>query len=103
MPDRNASIDRGGGYWIRARELFSGATYTLAITLALIAIWAVEYFLLQLRSTGAWASVQSTVPIVLMMLLHQLPTVPLVIVMVNLAPRTGFARYAWLAVAATLA
>jgi two-component sensor histidine kinase len=88
-----AGPDNDPGNRRQGIALFSGLGFAASVVAALMTTWAVSMFLAVLPDAGPVAALRATGSFVLLMMLHQLPTVPLMTVLVNLAPRSGARRY----------
>ncbi len=82
--------------WRRRRELFAGIGYTTVVTFGLMTSWGLSTFLWALIDESPIHAAQGAAFFYASMMLHQLPTVPLITVAVNLAPRTGAKRILYL-------
>ena len=78
------------------RGLFAGTGYTLLVTLALMTAWDLDGFSYQWIEHGFLTAVREAGWFWLIMMVHQLPTVPFITVGINAAPQVGPRRYAWL-------
>jgi two-component sensor histidine kinase len=79
--------------WNRRRGLLTGLGYTTSVVLGLMIAWAVSMFAWGLPEVGVAEAARDAGFFFLTMMVHQLPTVPLLTIAVNLAPRTGVWRY----------
>jgi two-component sensor histidine kinase len=82
--------------WIRRRDLFAGFGYAVTVTFVLMIGWDMEDLLTAALKYGIGYSLFRHARFFLIMMVHQLPTVPLLTVAVNLAPPAGLKRYACL-------
>lgn len=81
---------------VRVRGLFTGMGYAALIVLGLMTAWDLDAFVSILFKEGGVAALKGAGSFWLTMSLHQLPTVPILTVGVNLAPAAGIRRYVWL-------
>ena len=95
LPHRTGWLSR-----LRRRDLFVGMGYSTAIVLLLMVGWDVDGLLPDILSRGAEAALLGRARFFVMEMGHQLPTVPLLTVAINLAPARGIRRYATLAMVA---
>ena len=79
---------------IRRRELFVGMGYATLVTLVLMAGWDLEGILPDILQHGFATTLMKRGAYFAMMMGHQLPTVPVLTVAINLAPASGPKRYA---------
>ena len=97
------SLPRDG--WLartRRRDLFAGMGYATAVTFVLMVGWDVDGLVEKIFELGVIPALTGAGRWFLIMMLHQLPTVPLLTVAINLAPAAGFRRYASLLVVGLL-
>lgn len=84
----------------RLRELFAGFGYATTVTLAIIASWS----MLGALDGGLGSDLPSTLrnfgPSLLVSVGATFPTLPIVVIVANFAPRSGARRYLWLGGAA---
>jgi len=80
-------------WWSRVRGLMTGLAYTTAVVLGLMIAWAISMFAWGLPEVGVAQAARDAGFFFLTMMVHQLPTVPLLTIAVNLAPRSGVWRY----------
>jgi two-component sensor histidine kinase len=85
---------------MRQRGLFVGMGYALAVTLGLMAAWDLDMFVWNTLENGVATALKASSFFLLVMAVHQLPSVPLLTISINLAPPSGVPRY--LQFAATL-
>jgi LytS/YehU family sensor histidine kinase len=92
------------GWLMRMRErgLFAGIGYAAAVTLGLMTAWDLDTFVSVLFAKNLNAALKQVGLFWVFMSAHQLPTVPLLTVGVNLAPAAGIRRYLWLMALGTL-
>ena len=81
---------------LRERGLFAGLGYNATVTLALMTSWDVETFVGDVTEIGLLPALKNAATFWFFMCAHQLPTLPLLTVGVNLAPAAGIRRYLWL-------
>ncbi|MEJ0085060.1 MAG: histidine kinase [Pseudomonadota bacterium] len=81
---------------VRIRGLYSGFGYVLAVSLALVLWWSLQFTLPMLAADGVHAFVSAWLSVVATSLFAILPGPILVPVVVNLAPRAGFKRVVYL-------
>ncbi len=81
---------------LRTRGLFQGFGYALTVVLALMVAWDLDTFIYQCFANGPLAALKAAGWFWLLLSAHQLPTVPVLTVGVNLAPAAGVRRYLWL-------
>ena len=81
---------------VRIRGLYSGFGYVLAVSLALVLWWSLQYTLPVLAARGVHEFVSLWLSVVSTSLFAILPGPILVPVVVNLAPRAGLKRVAYL-------
>ena len=87
---------------MRRRDLFAGMGYATAVTFVLLVGWDVDGLVEKIFELGVAPALTSAGRWFLIMMVHQLPTVPLLTVAINLAPPAGFRRYASLLVVGLL-
>ena len=85
---------------LRRRDLFVGMGYATSVVLVLMVGWDVEGLLSDILQRGADAALLGHARFFVLEMVHQLPTVPLLTMAVNLAPAHGFRRYVSLALVA---
>jgi two-component sensor histidine kinase len=81
---------------LRRQELFVGMGYSTSVVLVLMVGWDVEGLPVDIIERGFYAAMLGAARWFLIMAAHQMPTVPLLTVAVNLAPAHGIKRYACL-------
>jgi sensor histidine kinase YesM len=81
---------------VRTSGLFAGIGYATLVTLGLILAWDLSDFVSTALRRGLLAGTKHAALFLPLMLLHQLPTVPILTAGVNLAPAAGVRRYLWL-------
>jgi sensor histidine kinase YesM len=81
---------------VRTSDLFAGIGYATLVTLGLILAWDLSDFVSTALRHGLPAGARHAALFLPLMLLHQLPTVPILTAGVNLAPAAGVRRYLWL-------
>jgi hypothetical protein len=86
-----ADADRSPNQLVR-RNLLAGLGYTAAVVFGLMTAWDLSMFTWDLGQESLLAAAKQAGSFYAIMMLHQLPTVPLITVLVNLAPRTGVRR-----------
>jgi signal transduction histidine kinase len=79
------------------RDLFVGLGYSTSVVFLLMAGWDLDTLISSIIESGVSGALLGAGKWLLVMMVHQLPTVPLLTVAVNLAPARGFRRYACLA------
>src|ERR1700761_3451242 len=82
--------------WIARRELFVGWQYAITVTLVLMVGWDCEGIVWDAMASGVIPALTSGAKFFGFMMAHQLPTLPVLVVGLNLAPRRGVRRYVWL-------
>ena len=87
-------VSKGWLARVRRRDLFAGIGYATAVTLVLMLGWDVDGLVEGIFEKGAGPALLGAGRWFLIMMAHQLPTVPLLTVAINLAPPAGFKRYA---------
>ena len=85
--------------WHR-RDLFVGMGYSTFVVLVLMVGWGVDGLLPSIIERGFWPAMLGHGRWFLIMMVHQMPTVPLLTMAVNLAPARGIKRYACLGLVA---
>ncbi len=85
---------------LRGRELFVGMGYSITVVFVLMAGWDIDDLPQAIMERGLAQALRDAAAFFLLMMAHQLPTVPLLTVAVNLAPTRGYKRYAVLALVA---
>lgn len=81
---------------IRQSGLFAGLGYAITVTFGLITGWAISDFISKALRSGPIVALKEESFFFLVMMVHQLPTVPLLTIAVNRAPASGRWRYVWL-------
>jgi len=79
------------------RRLLSGIAYPIGMTFVLMIGWDLEMLIGKLPSDDVPRAIGETVFFFGVMMVHQLPPAVLLTVSLNLAPRSGYRRLAWLA------
>jgi two-component sensor histidine kinase len=79
------------------RRLLSGVSYPIGMTFVLMTGWGVETFIGKLPTPDVMRALGESLFFFGTMMVHQLPTALLLTISLNLAPRAGYARIAWLA------
>ena len=87
---------------IRRRELFVGMGYATMVTLVLMVSWDLDGILVSVLQYGFATTLVKRGTFFVIMMAHQLPTVPVLTVAINLAPASGPKRYACLGLAGVL-
>jgi len=87
---------------IRRRELFVGMGYAITVTLILMVGWDLDGILTSILDDGFATTLVKRGTFFVMMMGHQLPTVPVLTVAINLAPASGPKRYACLGLVGVL-
>jgi hypothetical protein len=87
---------------IRRRELFVGMGYATMVTLILMVSWDLDGMLVSVLEYGFATTLVKRGTFFVIMMGHQLPTVPVLTVAINLAPASGPKRYACLGFVAVL-
>lgn len=82
---------------MRRRGLFVGMNYALATTLGLMFAWDLDTFVWRVLEHDLANAIRRCTIFFLIMAAHQLPSVPLITVSINLAPPSGIRRYLQLA------
>jgi two-component sensor histidine kinase len=85
---------------LRRRDLFVGMGYSTSVVLVLMVGWDVEGLLPAAIERGFPAAMLGAGRWFFIMMAHQMPTVPLLTMAVNLAPARGIKRYACLGLVA---
>lgn len=85
---------------LRRRDLFVGMGYSTCVVLVLMVGWDVEGLIPAIAERGLSAALWGHAKYFVFMMGHQLPTVPLLTIAVNLAPTRGLKRYACLGLVA---
>ncbi len=78
---------------MRQRGLFVGMSYALAVTLGLMVAWDLDMFVWNALEHGVVTACRESSFFFLVMAAHQLPSVPLLTISINLAPPSGVRRY----------
>jgi sensor histidine kinase YesM len=78
---------------MRQRGLFVGMSYALAVTLGLMVAWDLDMFVWNALENGVVTAWRESSFFFLVMAAHQLPSVPLLTISINLAPPSGVRRY----------
>lgn len=81
---------------IRRRDLFVGMGYATFVTLILMVGWDLDGIVVSILKVGFATALVKRATFFVIMMGHQLPTVPLLTVAINLAPALGPKRYACL-------
>jgi signal transduction histidine kinase len=84
---------------LRSQDLFVGMGYTTSVVLVVMAGWGLEGILPAISERGFSAAILGAGRWFGIMMVHQLPPVPLVTIAVNVAVARGDRRYALLALA----
>jgi hypothetical protein len=87
---------------LRRRDLFVGMGYSTSVVLVLIVGWDIEGLIPAIMEHGFSTAVLGAGRWFLIMMAHQMPTVPLLTMSVNLAPARGIKRYACLGLVAVI-
>ena len=87
---------------IRRRELFVGMGYATMVTLVLMVSWDLDAIWFSVVQYGFATALIKRGTFFVIMMGHQLPTVPLLTVAINLAPASGPKRYACLGLVGVL-
>jgi hypothetical protein len=77
---------------IRRRELFAGFGYAVAVTFALMLTWNLEDLVPDVLESGLESALAEHGKFMILMMAHQLPTVPILTVTVNLLPQAALKR-----------
>jgi signal transduction histidine kinase len=85
---------------LRRRDLFVGMGYATSVVLVLMVGWDIEGLVPDILQRGARAALWGHARFFGLEMAHQLPTVPLLTMAINLAPARGFRRYASLGLVA---
>jgi two-component sensor histidine kinase len=95
MQGTTAALPLGIGWLARMRQrgLFVGMSYAFAVTLALMAAWDLDMFVWNTLENGVVVALTESSFFFLLMAAHQLPSVPLLTISINLAPPSGVRRY----------
>jgi hypothetical protein len=97
------SLGKGRLFWSgRLRGLFSGLGYALALTSFLAISWSLETHVNDLPNISALEGLRRIAVTGLQQAAATLPMLPLLILVLNIAPRGAVKRAAWLAVAIVL-
>jgi sensor histidine kinase YesM len=97
LPYRTSWLSR-----LRRRDLFVGMGYATSVVLVLMVGWDVDDLLTDIMDRGFSAAMLGHGKWFGIMMAHQLPTVPLLTIAVNLAPERGYKRYAVLSLVAAV-
>lgn len=92
-----------GSSWLsrlRRQDLFVGMGYATSVVVVLMVGWDVDGLLPDIMEQGFSPAMLGAGKYFGFMMVHQLPTVPLLTIAVNIAPARGFKRYAVLSVVA---
>ena len=98
----NTAVSEGGLARVRRQDLFAGIGYASAVTFVLMLGWDVDSLVEGIFEKGAGMAFLGAGRWFLIMAAHQLPTVPLLTVGINIAPAVGFRRYATLVIVGLL-
>jgi sensor histidine kinase YesM len=95
MHGDTAALPVGVGWLARMRQrgLFVGMSYALAVTLGLMVAWDLDMFVWSALEHGIVAACRESGFFFIVMAAHQLPSVPLLTISINLAPPSGVRRY----------
>jgi hypothetical protein len=85
---------------LRSRDLFVGMGYSTSVVLVLMVGWDIDGLFNDVMERGFAPAMLGAAKWFGIMSVHQLPTVPLLTIAVNLAPARGFQRYAALSLVA---
>lgn len=85
---------------LRRQDLFVGMGYSTSVVLVLMVGWDFDELLSTFVEESFSVAIRAAGRFFLLMMAHQLPTVPLLTIAVNLAPSRGFKRYACLGLVA---
>jgi sensor histidine kinase YesM len=97
LPYRTSWLSR-----LRRKDLFVGMGYATSVVLVLMVSWDIEGLLPAIVERGFSKAMLGAGRWFLIMAAHQLPTVPLLTIAVNLAPARGYKRYAVLSLVAVV-
>jgi signal transduction histidine kinase len=95
IPYRTSWLSR-----LRRQDLFVGMGYTTSVVFGVMAGWSLENLIPEIVEKGFSAAMLGAGRWFGIMMLHQLPPVPLLTIAVNLAPARGYRRYAVFALVA---
>jgi sensor histidine kinase YesM len=95
MRGDTAALPVGVGWLARMRQqgLFLGMSYALAVTLGLMVAWDLDMFVWDSLENGFVTASRESGFFFLVMAAHQLPSVPLLTISINLAPASGLRRH----------
>jgi hypothetical protein len=86
----------------RRRDLFVGMGYATSVVFVLMVSWDIDGLLSAIMERGFSSALLGAGRFFVIMMAHQLPTVPLLTIAVNLAPARGYKRYACLSLVAVV-
>jgi Histidine kinase len=86
----------------RRRDLFVGMGYATSVVFVLMVSWDIDGLLSAIMERGFSSALLGAGRFFVIMMAHQLPTVPLLTIAVNLAPARGYKRYACLSLVAAV-
>jgi two-component sensor histidine kinase len=95
LPYRNGWLSR-----LRGQDLFLGLGYATSVVLVVMTGWSIEGLIPAIIERGFTAATLGAGRWFVIMMAHQLPPVPFLTIVVNLAPTSGFRRYAALSLMA---
>jgi two-component sensor histidine kinase len=89
-------------HWSRVRGLFAGTGFLLSVTIVFNLLWTLEFLVYHASRSGLAESLHRAASFSWLNALCSLPPVPLIAVILNLAPVAGWRRSAHFAVALAL-